>query len=201
MWACRHSGDSGWQWPQLSCDHPHKACPAQGRFSNSLVPRINHGFLLTKGPSTASFVHCLRVTKGDKRKCRIVRSLGRLRTELTLLSTHSPLLLIGIWVVDAKDLGPMWLLRHWREKDAGVLVGGRWPCAVMWVDGKSWTGNSLSWANCLPRFADAVQGWTLLPRASSRGTLLCGQLDGSASVFLDFFDFPGAPARAISDRQ
>lgn len=47
--------------------------------------------------------------------------------------------------------------------------------------------SSPSWAICLPRFADAVQGWTLLPRASSRGTLLCGQLNGSAFVFLGLF--------------
>lgn len=40
-----------------------------------------------------------------------------------------------------------------------------------------------SWANCLPRFTHAFQGWTLLPRASSRGTLLSGQLNGSASFF------------------
>lgn len=90
-WARRNSSDSVWEWPKLFCDHPHKACPAQGGF-DSLVPRINHGFLLNLGVEHK----LLSLLADDKRKCRIVRSLSRLRTDLNpfrslALASHWPL--------------------------------------------------------------------------------------------------------------
>lgn len=51
----------------------------------------------------------------EKRKCRINRSLSRPGTDwnpLTQSHSHSPLLLIGLSVVEATTSGPMWLLEH-----------------------------------------------------------------------------------------
>lgn len=69
--------------------------------SNSLVPRINHGFKLTKQTVNGK-LHSLLA--GHKGKCRIIGPLSRLETALDPF-THSSLLLIGLSVVEAKDFG------------------------------------------------------------------------------------------------